>query len=375
MPIFDVPLDVLRQRTSVKWRRFEPDVLPLFVAEMDAQVSPAVLRRLRRALEVGDTGYPELPSYQAAFARFAHWRWGWDVDPAVARVCGDVMGGMEALIMAFSEPGDGVVINPPIYPPFPGIIAETGRRLVAAPMGPDGRLDLAVLRAAFAGSGGPRPKLYLLCSPHNPHGTVHTRDELAQVGALAEEFGVRVVVDEIHGPLVPAGLHVPYVTVPGCERGFVVTSASKAWNLAGLKSALIVAGSGARDDLRALSPELAFKASHLGSIAHGTALDEDRMWLDACIAEIEQNKVLFARLVAEHLPQLHYTPAQGTYLAWLDCSPLGLERPGQVFHERGRVRFNMGHEFAPDAGQFVRVNLATSPVIITEAVRRMVSAL
>lgn len=373
MAIFDVPLDVLRQRTSVKWRRFEPDVLPMFVAEMDARLSPAVAQRLRHIIEIGDTGYPEQRDYEEAFARFAAGRWGWDLPVDLIRPCGDVMGGMEALVLALTQPGDAVVINPPIYPPFRGVLGETGRSALEAPLTPAGRLDLDVLRSAFAGELGPRPTAYLLCSPHNPNGTIHTRDELAAVGALAGEHGVRVIVDEIHAPLTHAGEHVPYVTVPGCEDGFIVTSASKAWNLAGLKAALIVAGPAARHDVEQLSGELKYKMSHVGALAHACALDDDRAWLDQCVAELDVNKRLFADLLAEQLPEAAYAPAPGTYLAWVDCSGLGLEHPGRTFHEDARVRFNLGPEFATDAQQFVRVNLATSPEIIAEAVRRMAS--
>ena len=375
MPLFDVPLDDLRRRTSIKWRRFAPDVLPMFVAEMDVALAAPVAERLHRAITEGDTGYSELPLYQEAFASFAQWMWQWSPDPGTDMcLAGDVMSGMRELLLATTAPGDGVVINPAIYPPFRLVCHATGRSLIEVPMTNDGRLDLAGLEEAFSGARGPKPTAYLLCSPHNPQGTVHTRDELGAVAALAAEHGVTVISDEIHAPLAgPA--HVPFVTLPGAERSFVVTSASKSWNLAGLKAGLIVAGAQARDVLGALPAHVPESASHLAVLSHATALTKARDWLGDLIEEIAGNKVHFAAELARQLPALSYEPSAGTYLAWLDCSPLGLTDPGGQFHEVGRVRFGLGTDYDPAATQHVRVNLGTSHELITEGVRRMAASL
>lgn len=365
MAIFDIPLDELRKRTSIKWQRFEPDVLPMFVAEMDAHLADPIRERLERALRDGDTGYPQLPSYQEGFASFAHDTWGWNVDVAQVRLAVDVVTAMREAVVALTEPGDQVVINSPIYPPFRAVCQ--GREILDVPMR-DGRLDLDALAAAFEQH---RPAAYLLCSPHNPSGAIHTRDELTRVAELAELFGVVVISDEIHAPLAgPA--HTPYLAIDGVRRAVVVTSASKSWNLAALKSALVV---GDPDLLARLNPMLADGASHFGILAHTTALNDARDWLAEASAEIEQNKANFRDQLRTHLPELDHQPSAGTYLAWLDCSPLGLENPGEHFHRVGRVRFNFGPEFAPSATQFVRVNLATSPAIIEDAVFRMTSSL
>lgn len=365
MAIFDVPLTDLRKRRSIKWSRFEPDVLPMFVAEMDAHPAGPVRERLERALADGDTGYPQQPDYQEAYARFSQWQWGWGFDVADATLATDVVSGMREVVAAVTEPGDSVVINSPIYPPFRQV--SPGRELVDVPM-VDGRLDLAGLAAAFAEH---RPTAYLLCSPHNPSGTIHTADELAGVARIAAEHSVVVISDEIHAPLAgPA--HTPYLKGDGASNAVIVTSASKSWNLAALKAALII---GDRAILDRLPGSVGEGASYFGILAHTAALDDGRAWLTQAALEIEANKRLFSSLLEEKLPQLSYQPSEGTYLAWLDCSPLGLDDPGTHFHERGRVRFNRGVEFAPDAGQFVRVNLATSPSIIEEAVERMRSSL
>ncbi|MGV8847886.1 MalY/PatB family protein [Tessaracoccus sp.] len=375
MSLFDVPLDDLRRRTSIKWRRFEPDVLPMFVAEMDVHLAEPVAERLRLAIADGDTGYPELPLYQEAFASFAEWMWDWRVDAATDMLLAcDVMSGMRELLLATTSPGDAVVINPAIYPPFRLICHTTGRPLLEVPMTGEGRLDIEGLEEAFSGARGPAPSAYLLCSPHNPHGTVHTREELTDVAALAAKYDVTVISDEIHAPLVGAA-HVPFTTLAGAEKSFVVTSASKSWNLAGLKAGLIVAGAEGHATLRGLPGHVAESVSHLGVLAHATALTEARDWLQALTLEIAENKIHFSAELARLLPALSYEPSEGTYLAWLDCSALGLESPSRRFHEVGRVRFGPGTDYDARATQHVRVNLGTSRELITEGVRRMAASL
>lgn len=374
MVIFDVSLADLQRRTSIKWRRFEPDVLPMFVAEMDVHVAAPVVERLQRALKEGDTGYPELPVYQEAFASFAEWMWGWRPEIRDMLLAGDVMSGMREVLLATTEPGDAVVINPAIYPPFRKVCLGAGRPILEVPMGDDDRLDLAGLEEAFSGGRGPRPTAYLLCSPHNPHGTIHTREELAQVAMLADRYDVTVISDEIHAPLA-GDKHVPFTTLPGAERSFVVTSASKSWNLAGLKAGLLVAGSRARAVLDGLPGHVPEAVSHLGIMAHATALDDARGWLTELTAEIAENKRHFAAELERQVPSLGYAPSEGTYLAWLDCSALGLANPAARFHEVGRVRFGPGTDYDPLATQYVRVNLGTSKELITEGVSRMAASL
>ncbi|MCC2594491.1 aminotransferase class I/II-fold pyridoxal phosphate-dependent enzyme [Tessaracoccus sp. OS52] len=371
MSVFSVDLDRLRRRTSIKWSRFEPDVLPMFVAEMDVDPAPAITERLQGLIADGDFGYPEQPVYQHAWADFADWMWGWELDPeADLQLAGDVMSGMRELVLAVTEPGDAVVINPPIYPPFRAVCRDTGRRLVEVPMTPAGRLDLDALAAAFEAGA----KAMLLCSPHNPNGTVHTREELTALAALAAQHNVTVISDEIHAPLAGAA-HIPFTTLPGAERSFVVTSASKSWNLAGLKAALIVAGPQARPAMAALPGHVAESASHVAIEAHSAALTGARDWLRSATAEIALNKLHLRSELERLLPQVSYEPSEGTYLAWLDCSALGLEHPGRHFHDVGRVRFNFGTDFDAAAKQFVRMNVATSPALITEGVQRMAASL
>ncbi|MFD5596556.1 MalY/PatB family protein [Streptomyces griseorubiginosus] len=378
-PLRVLSLEQLRRRTSMKWRTYPEDVLPLWVAEMDVPLAEPVVRAVREAMELGDTGYPAGTAYAEALAFFAAERWAWE-GPAVERtaIVPDVMTGIVEMLKLVSGPGDPVVVNSPVYPPFFPFVENMGRKVVEAPLGADGRLDLGVLEDTFGrlSAGGGRPA-YLLCSPQNPTGAVHTADELAAVAALARTYGVRVVVDEIHAPLTAPGANfVPYLAVPGAESGLSLLSASKAWNLAGLKAAVAVAGPEAADDLARLPEEVGHGPSHVGVLAHTAALRDGGPWLDALLDGLDDNRRLLAGLLAEHLPAVRYAPGQATYLAWLDCRALGLGGdPAEVFLERGRVALNSGIPFGTGGEGFVRMNLATSPELITEAVRRMASAL
>ena len=369
-----------RDRTSVKWSAYPDDVLPVWVAEMDVDPCPAVVRAVTDAVGRGDTGYGWAPRYAAAVARYAADAWGWQVDPAATMVVPDVMIGAAELLRMLTDEGGPVVVSPPVYDSFFGFVEAIGRRRLDAPLDEEGRLDPQALAATFreATSRGERAA-YLLCNPQNPTGTVHTRAELEVLAALAEEHGVRVVADEIHAPLVDAGgpAFVPWLTVAGAERGFSVFSPSKGWNLAALKSALALAGPAAVDDLRGLHEVHTHGSSHLAEIAHVAAMDEGRDWLARLLPELAANRALLGRLLEEHLPQVRWRVPSATYLAWLDCRGLGLgDDPAAVFRERGRVALSSGPSYGADAGRgFARFNLATSPEVVEEAVRRMAASL
>ncbi|MGV9556896.1 MalY/PatB family protein [Streptomyces sp. NPDC003522] len=378
-PLRALTLDDLRRRTSMKWRTHPDDVLPLWVAEMDVPLAGPVVRAVGEAMALGDTGYPAGSGYAEALAAFAAKRWGWH-GLAVERtaIVPDVMLGVVEMLRLVTGPGDPVVVNPPVYPPFFQFVEHMDRRIAEAPLGADGRLDLDVLEAAYrrATRGGGRAA-HLLCSPHNPTGTVHTAGELAAVAALADRYGVRVVADEIHAPLTAGGVDfVPYLSVPGADGGLSLMSASKAWNLAGLKAALAVAGPAAAADLARLPEEVGHGPSHVGVLAHTAALRDGTAWLDALLAGLDDNRRLLTALLADRLPGVVHRPGEGTYLAWLDCRALGLgDDPARVFLERGRVALSPGPDFGTGGAGHVRLNLATSPGILTEGVRRMAAAL
>ncbi|KKC06198.1 cystathionine beta-lyase [Mycobacterium nebraskense] len=391
-PLEELTLPQLRLRTSMKWRAHADDVLPLWVAEMDVNLAPTVAAALRRAIDIGDTGYPCGTAFAEAVSEFASRRWQWhDLEIGRTAIVPDVMLGVVEMLRLVTDRGDAVVVNPPVYAPFYAFISHDGRHVIEAPLDADGRIDLGSLEDAFARAGASGGKVaYLLCNPHNPTGSVHTGEELRQVAELARRLGVRVVSDEIHAPIVlPGARFTPYLTVPGAENAFALTSASKAWNLSGLKAALAIAGPEAIADLHRMPEEVSHGPSHLGVIAHAEAFRTGGDWLDELLRGLDQNRTLLGDLIAEHLPRVKYQWPQGTYLAWLDCRELGfvehaadglavvadLSGPARWFLDHARVALSSGHVFGTGGAGHVRLNFATSRAILTEAVSRMGRAL
>ncbi|MFV0632883.1 MalY/PatB family protein [Demequina sp.] len=373
-PLSELTLAQLRSRTSAKWRRYEPDVLPLWVAEMDVNLAAPIREELERAITDGDMGYAAGTGYTDAFAAFAAERWGWSIEADHITTVADVITGYTDVICMLTSPGDQVVVNSPVYPPFYSYLRAAGREVIEAPLGEDLRLDFAALEEAFASAtAGGRSAAYLLCSPHNPTGTAHTRDELTRVAALADQHGVRVVVDEIHAPLVYADHEfVPYLTVDGGEHGFALHAASKAWNLAGIPAALVVGGSAVRSELRQYAASPHHGPTHFGTLAQTAAYLHGGPWLEALLTGLERNRHLMGTLVAEHLAGAVYHLPQATYLTWIDCRGLDLGAdPSAHFLEHARVALNPGPTFGTGGEGHVRLNIATHPDIITEAVRRM----
>ncbi|MEO9138375.1 MAG: aminotransferase class I/II-fold pyridoxal phosphate-dependent enzyme [Jatrophihabitans sp.] len=374
----------------MKWRQYPADVLPLWVAEMDVRLAEPVAAAVTEAVYAGDTGYPAgVAEYAQALARFAEERWGWSgiaVDRSA--IVADVMVGVTEVLRLITSPGDAVVVNCPVYPPFYAFVEHAGRRVVEAPLSDQHRLDLYTLERVFAAA---RPTAYLLCSPHNPTGTVHTADELAAVASLAERYGVRVVADEIHAPLVLAGAsYTPYLAVPGSESAVSFYSASKGWNLAGLKAAVAIAGVDAAGDLARLPEIVSHGPTHLGVIAHVAALRAGGEWLDALLAHLEENRTLLELLVAERLPGVELHRPQATFLSWLDFRGVpGLPRedgaglgdvramsgPAAYLLEHARVALNAGATFGSGGAGHARLNFGTSQTILTEAIDRIAAAL
>ncbi len=377
----------------MKWRAAEPDVLPLWVAEMDVMVARPIVEELRQALERGDVGYAYGTAYADAYASFAAQRWGFaGFDSALSALVPDVMLGAVELLKLVTGPGDAVVVSPPVYPPFYAFVEHLGRRVVEVPLTAGRRLDLPALANAFAAAAAEGPAAFLLCSPHNPTGTVHSADELAGVAAAAADTGVRVVADEIHAPLVlPGATFTSYLAVPGASRAFALVSASKGWNLPGLKAAVAFAGADAFDDLARLPEEVGHGASHLGVLAHTAALRHGTEWLDAVIGGLDRNRRLLADLLASHLPSVQWDPGAASYLAWLDFSGLPwLPTPrgdgagrGNVsirtgaaawFLEHARVLLSSGPAFGAGGERCARINFATSASVLSEALERMGAA-
>jgi len=373
-------LSQLRGRKSEKWRRFPSDVLPLPVAEMDVEIAPSIKSALIDMVERSDTGYLGLiPELGTAFSSFASDRWGWAVDPTKVRVAVDV--GVAAIEVSrlLINPGDRILVNSPVYQNFYTWIKELHCEMVDAPMVEielDGtrthRLDFEAIERAYDTG----VKLHLLCNPHNPLGIIFTHEELATIADLAHQYEVLVISDEIHSPLLyESEAFVPFLSVSENARevGVTVTSASKAWNLAGLKCAQLVSSSDRIESKLRLLPEAVhFRTSLFGAIAAVAAYEDGREWVDELTRELDRKQRLLNELLHERLPNTYlYRPYFG-YLGWVDLRSAGVgDDPGKELLERAKVAFNSGQNYGPDGKGFIRLNFGTSDEIISEAVDRM----
>lgn len=371
----DLDLSELRRRRSVKWTKYGPDVLPLFVAEMDFPLAEPIRRVLYELVDRGDTGYPVGTEHVEAFARFAQRRYGWALDPALASTVPDVMAGVEFAIGELTEPGDPIAFFTPAYPPF-FVSVETMHRAVAGvPLGAGWTIDGDALAAALRDGA----KAILLCNPHNPSGRRFTRDELMIVADLADRYGVPVISDEIHATLVldrTAGEHVPFPTLDAesAAASVCVHSASKGWNVPGLKAAVLVAGSARRRDgfdARAVA-ELDERSGIAGVVAGAAAFDEGEPWLNEVVGYIAANHRFVQQAVPDVLPGARVTTAEATYLAWLDLRETALEgEPAEVLLRKAGVALVPGPAFGAGYQGFARMNLGTSRAILAGAVDRI----
>jgi len=381
MPSFDaLTEDALRAAGSLKWTRFRP-ALGAFVAEMDFGTAPVVQQALHRAVERHRLGYlPEDAAREMAeaCARWQQDRYGWSVSPDRIVPVADVVAGLQAVIDLFTPPGSPVVLPTPAYMPFLRLPGLLGRPLLEVPMVErNGRVtyDLDGIARAFDAGG----RLFVHVNPHNPLGRVFTVEEQLALADVVEEAGVRVFADEIHAPLVhPGAVHRPYASLSAetARHTITGTSASKAWNLAGLKAAQLLFSTEADTATWAERAELyVHGAATPGVVAAAAAYAEGGPWLDSVLHYLDGNRRLLADLLAEHLPEVRYRPPEGTYLAWLDCRALGLEGPaGAFFLDRAGVALIDGPACgAPGAGH-VRLNFATPRAVLTTMVERMSAA-
>jgi cystathionine beta-lyase len=373
-----VDIAQLRRRTSQKWQQYPPDVLPLFVAEMDFALAPEVANALHEAIDRSDTGYAWPYRLRETFSRYARECFAWTVEPERVVIVNDVMGGVTETLRSLTRPGDGVAIMPPVYPPFFEIVETAERRVVEVPLLYEENgygIDWDALEAVFARSA----RALLLCHPHNPVGGVFERGELERIALLARRYGVLVISDEIHAPLVYSGTaHVPFAAVaePLGVDAVTLMSASKGWNVPGLKCAQMVAGSErVHDRFKRLPVDVTDRIGHLGVIATVAAYERGRPWLRETLALLDANRQSLATLLARHVPQIRYRVPEATYLAWLDCRALQFgDDPARSFLELGRVALAHGPDFGTPGRGFARLNFATSNDVVSEAVARMARA-
>ncbi len=375
-----LPLHELRKRKSVKWRQFPSDVLPLPVAEMDFPIAEPIKSALHDMVDRSDTGYlGPFPEMFEAFAHFSQLRWKWSVDVSHMRIATDVGVGTVEVLRTLINRGEKVMLNSPVYDNMWRWVAEVEATLVDVPLTNENgeySLDLNNIEREYRDG----VKVHILCHPHNPVGAIFTSDSLSQLASLAKRYGVHIISDEIHGPLVfERRDFTPFLAVSDDAKdvGVTVTSASKGFNLAGLKCAVIVTSSAAiREKINSMPISVAFRASLFGAVAATAAFRDSDSWLDGVVSTLNQNRELIRNLIDTKIPAIKYRAPDFGYLAWLDLSALQLgDDPAKTLLERGKLALNGGHMYGPRNAQYVRMNFGTSPEIITEAFDRIMKSL
>ena len=373
---------MLRARGSFKWTAPGPSGFGAAVAEMDFGAAPAILDAIAGLSADANFGY--LPPFladelAAACAEFQKRRYGWDTDPALIHHVPDVIKALEIAITRFSRPGSPVILPTPAYMPFLSVPGFLGREIIQVRMRDDGgffTLDLDAIEDAFRAGG----HLVIFCNPYNPLGRVFTEPEMTQLTDVVERHGGRVFADEIHGPLVyPGTRHIPYASTSeaAASHALTATSASKGWNLPGLKCAeVILTNEPDRQTWEEMGVFAAHGASNPGVVANIAAFRQGEAWLDDVLAYLDDSRHLLARLLGRHLPHVRYRPPDGTYLAWLDCTAMDLPAsPGELVTERAHVTVVDGPACGDGGAGSFRLNFATPQPVLTEMVEHVAAAL
>jgi cystathionine beta-lyase len=379
----ELDLRQLQQRRSAKWRFHPRDILPAWVAEMDYPIAAPIQAELRRLTESGDVGYPlgdDDTGLPEVFRERMNARFGWNPDPTRVELLSEVVQGMYIALEAFSEKGDGAIVQTPIYPPFLGVVEETGRQLVDNPLVSNGsRLEFDL--DALAKRIDSNTRLLLLCNPHNPSGRVMERSELEEMGRLVLEHDLTVISDEIHADLLFDGrVHIPFAMLGPeiAKRTVTLTSASKAFNIPGLRCAIAHFGSEKlHQRFNQLHPgHIRGGIGLLGIYASIAAWRWGQPWLDDVVAHLQGNRDYLKQALAERIPEIGFLSPESTYLAWLDCRALKLDgSPAGYFLRNGKLALSGGRRFGAAWEDHVRLNFATSRPILTEIIDRMAKAL
>lgn len=376
---FDTVID--RHGTgSTKWDRYLPDVLALWLADSDFALAPEIMRAVQARLAHPVIGYSiAQDSLRAAVVEDLAARYGWQVAPEELVFLPGLAPGFNMALKAELSPGDGVLLQPPIYGPIMDAPGHWDLRRVEVPLrlAPDGTVpfDIDAFRHGLRESN-----TFLLCNPHNPLGKVFTRAELEAIAAACLEEDVLIIADEIHGDLVFDGrTHVPIASLsPEISRRTVtLMSASKTYNIAGFKTAFaIIQDPALRRRFSATRQGMVDSVNTLGLEATRAAYAEAGGWRGAQLAYLQANRDWLAQAVRERLPGVVMHKPEGTFLAWLDCATLGLnEDPHGFFLREARVGLSAGTDFGGQGRDGVRLNFACPRATLEEALDRMASAL
>ncbi|WP_248241665.1 MalY/PatB family protein [Microbacterium kunmingense] len=376
-PFDRVARDRLDRPESRKWS-LHPGAVGAWVAEMDFGVAPPVSQALHRAVDEGILGYLSPPLAAELGDATAEWmraEYAWDIDPERVHPVSDVMAALGVAVTEYAPAGSAVIVPTPAYMPFLTYLPTIGHPVVEVPGAVvDGRWqhDLDRIDAAFAAGA----RTLVLCNPHNPTGTVLTRAELGALAEIVDRHGGRVFADEIHAPLRYEGVpHVPYASLSDATAAHTITgtSASKAWNLAGLKTAQLITSN---DADQAAYRRFGFAVQHgaatLGVVAAIAAYREGRPWLEEVVRYLDEERQDLHDLLAEHLPGARYRMPEATYIGWIDTSALSLPGPpAAFFREHAGVVLTEGALLGKGFEDFVRIVFATPRPVLADAIRAM----
>lgn len=351
------------------------DVLPLWVADMDFRAPEPVLNALRKTVDHGIFGYSDVKSeYYDALANWFESRFGWQTRPEWLVKTPGVVFALAMAVRALTEPGDGVLIQPPVYYPFSRVVRDNGRRIVESPLiYRDGKYSIDFDDFERKAQ---KVKLFLLCSPHNPIGRVWTEEELRRLGEICGKYGVYVVSDEIHCDFAfPEHPHHIFLkTVPElAERTIVCTAPSKTFNLAGLQvSNIWIPGGEVRGRFRKEIDCCGYsQLNTMGLTACQAAYAGGGEWLDACRVYLRENLDFLRDFLRERIPEIRLVEPEGTYFAWLDCSGIACSDLEDLIGNRARLWLDSGRIFGGNSDCFQRVVLACTRETLRAALERL----
>ena len=368
-----------RAMPSAKWTRYDPDVLPLWVADMDFPVADVIREAMHRHIEEGSSGYPPFGGFPdllpALRDRLAE-RFAWHVPLEALHVLPGTIAGLFVGTEATTGPGEQVIVQSPVYPPFYSVIEQAGRVVLHDGLVDDGsgyRMDLDALRAAIT----PATRALMFCNPHNPTGRVFTRAELEGLAEVVLEHRLWVLSDELHADLVFDGAHTPFASLSPeiAQRTLTLYGPTKSFNLASAKLAFLVSENAALlERVKRVAGYRLPGVNTLGQVAAIAAYRHGGPWLEAALAYLRGNRDhVQARLAAE-TPQVRAYAPEGTYLTWLDLRGAGLgDDPAAALLERGRLALNAGADYGPGGEGFARLNFATSRATLDAALDRLVA--
>jgi cystathionine beta-lyase len=376
-------LDQVRERRgsdSLKWQRYGEEVLPLWVADMDFVCAEPILQALRLRVDHGFFGYTQPPEgLRQAIRERLQRLYGWPIPDEELLFLPSLVTGLNLSFLAFTAPGDGVLVQPPVYPHFVKDPVIHGRALVDPPLMRKGDI-YEIDFDAFEGAITDRTKVFILCNPHNPVGRVYTSHELERMAQICLRHGLIICSDEIHCDLLyPPSRHLPIATLSPevADRTVTLMSLSKTYNLPGLGCAFaIIKNPELQRIWKDASQGIVPHATIMGHVAALAAVREGGEWLAQVLLHLRENRDFLCQYVKENLPGIHMTKMEATYLAWLDCREAGISgNPFDFFLKEAKVALMDGREFGKGGDAFVRLNFACPRKTLTEALERMASAL